>query len=137
MPNWVRNRVIALDTNALHEHLLDENGNVDFNKLIPMPKDLEITSGSYSYEIPSRFFKEEFNKRVEAQQPADNLLQALYNDTITQEEFTEKAKSNDIIVKTIMKIKDWHTRKSKSCQYPMSKETLNEALDTFIKGISM
>ena len=41
MPNWVKQRFIALDMQAVREAILDENGRMDFNRVIPMPAELD------------------------------------------------------------------------------------------------
>lgn len=54
MPNWVCNHLIIHGENAvevmnslLSENSESENGyDIDFNKIIPMPEDLKIESGS-------------------------------------------------------------------------------------------
>ena len=56
MPNHIINVVTCDDMNELEKLLLDEKGEVDFNIVIPRPKDLDITSGSHSYDTPSKYF---------------------------------------------------------------------------------
>lgn len=53
MPNWVTNR-IKLDgppdqARKFWDAVLDENSNVDFEKIIPMPKELMLVQGSCMY----------------------------------------------------------------------------------------
>ena len=58
MPNWVCNHLIIHGENAvevmnslLYENSESENGyDVDFNKIIPMPEDLKIESGSVTHD---------------------------------------------------------------------------------------
>ena len=81
MPNWVRNRVIAKDYAELKKHLVDENGYVDFSLAIPKSKDLDITCGSYSYEIKSKYFHNEAaQKKLDKQQSeVGSYLDKIYN----------------------------------------------------------
>lgn len=47
MPNWVKNVVkTSEETMSKIKEKYFTNGNLDFNKIIPMPKSLELTSGS-------------------------------------------------------------------------------------------
>lgn len=51
MPNWVKTRVVGTDLQKIKEAIVNEAGEVDFNKLIPMPADLEhVTAGSHSFK---------------------------------------------------------------------------------------
>lgn len=47
MPNWVKNKVRFDDKRVIRECYTEENGeeNFDFNKIIPMPKSMHLTSG--------------------------------------------------------------------------------------------
>lgn len=131
MPNWVKNRIIAKDYAELKKHLVNEKGEVDFNVAIPMPQDLHITSGSYSYDQQHTSWFSEFTaERIKKQAPADVLMAQHYNKTITQEEFVTKCLLDKELVTTIRKIKGYKLRGENK----MSKENLNEALDTFLKG---
>ena len=42
MPNYVKNVVTCANMDELKKLLLNENGEVDFNIVIPKPKDLDI-----------------------------------------------------------------------------------------------
>lgn len=48
MPNWVKNKVYIENKNVIKECLVKEEDNeyFDFDKVIPMPKSLDLTSGS-------------------------------------------------------------------------------------------
>lgn len=54
MPNWVLNKVAVNGddkrVSAFLAAVLDDAGNFDFNKIIPMPESLEIVSGSFTQE---------------------------------------------------------------------------------------
>lgn len=47
MPNWVKNKVRFEDKRVIEECYTEENGeeNFDFDKIIPMPKSMHLTSG--------------------------------------------------------------------------------------------
>lgn len=136
MPNYVKNVVTCANMDELKKLLLNENGEVDFNIVIPKPKDLDITSGSNSYDMPSKyFFTEEAKRKLEKQRRIiGNVFEMLYDDTMTQDEFVQKILNDKKLVKTIKAFKGWHTRKSKNIQYVMKKKELTEALENYIKG---
>lgn len=91
MPNWVTNTIKPVkseDWNKLKELLLNENGDVDFHVITPISKDLDITSGSFSYVMSNKPYKEGlFKKQTDV---IDKILEPYYNNTITQKEFTKK-----------------------------------------------
>ncbi len=81
MPNWVTN-VVRIHNRAEEfkkNFFTEEEGEMvfDFNKVIPMPKDLMITSGSDSYHY------------IDNEQVKD-LIMRTYNGAYTQEEFVDK-----------------------------------------------
>ena len=53
MPNYVINKVTCDNMDELKKLLLNKDENVDFNIIIPKPKDLYIASGLHSYYIQS------------------------------------------------------------------------------------
>ena len=57
MPNWVENKL------AIHKKhkdiLLNENGELDFGKLLPMPESLNITSGGHQREAVALYLYKE------------------------------------------------------------------------------
>ena len=68
MPNWVKNKVKFNDKRVIKECYTEENGeeNFDFDKVIPMPKSMHLTSGGretisiiYAISKMSGFKKEE------------------------------------------------------------------------------
>lgn len=89
MPNWVTNNlnIAEKDLETFKKLALDENGMVDFNILIPRPKDLDITAGGYEW------YKDKygFNKEKELQQNTilKPILDELYNEELTQDEFVK------------------------------------------------
>jgi len=57
MPNWTRNKLVCKKEVA-DKILKEEDGKLvfDFNKVIPMPESLSITSGSIEYEAVASYF---------------------------------------------------------------------------------
>ena len=136
MPNYVINKVTCANMDELKKLLLNENGEVDFNIVLPKPKDLDITSGSNSYDMPSRYFStvESELKLVKQRRIIGNVFEMLYDDTMTQSEFVQKVLEDKKLIKTIKAFKGWHSRKSKNIQYAMKKKELTETLENYIKG---
>lgn len=93
MPNWVTNNIIVnnkKDFEKVKKLLLNENNQIDFNKLIPMPKDLEITCGGYTWETRDKFGfgGEILAKKIEFQNLVfEDYLNQFYTDTISQDDF--------------------------------------------------
>lgn len=136
MPNYVINRVTCDDMDELRKLLLNKDENVDFNIVIPRPEELDITSGSHSYDIPSSYFHTEEAERKLAKQRRiiGNVLEILYNNTMTQEEFVKKVMADEKLIKKIKAFKGWYSRKSKNIKYAMKKNELTETLENYIKG---
>ena len=136
MPNYVINRVTCDDMDELKKLLLNKDENVDFNIVIPRPEELDITSGSHSYDVQSRYFHTEEAERKLAKQRRiiGNVLEILYNNTMTQEEFVKKVMADEKLIKKIKAFKGWYSRKSKNIKYAMKKKELTEALENYIKG---
>lgn len=57
MPNWVRNKLAinSQDSNDIIAALVDDEGQLDFEKIVPMPETLKITSGSITDECISLY----------------------------------------------------------------------------------
>ena len=51
MTNYVINKVTCDNMDELKKLLLNKYENVDFNIIIPRPEELDIASGSHSYDI--------------------------------------------------------------------------------------
>lgn len=136
MPNHVINKVTCSDMDKLKELLVNKDGDVDFNIVIPKPTDLDITSGSNSYDMPSKyFFTEEAKRKLEKQRRIiGNVLEMFYDDTMTQAEFVQKVLEDKKLIKTIKTFKGWHSRRSKNIKYAMKKKELAETLKNYIKG---
>ena len=107
MPNYVINKVTCDDMDELKKLLLNKDENVDFNIVIPRPEELDITSGSHSYDIPSRYFHTEEAERKLAKQRRiiGNVLEILYDNTITQEKFVKKVMADEKLIKKIKAFK--------------------------------
>ena len=136
MTNHVINKVTCDNMDELKKLLLNKNENVDFNIIIPKPKDLDITSGSHSCDIQSRYFHTEEAERKLAKQRRiiGNVLEILYDNTMTQEEFVKKVMADEKLIKKIKAFKGWYSRKSKNIKYAMKKKELTETLENYIKG---
>lgn len=136
MPNHVIHKVTCSDMDKLKKLLINEKGEVDFNIVLPRPTDLDITSGSHSYDTPSKyFFTEEAKRKLEKQRRIiGNVLELFYDEKITQAEFVQKVLEDKKLVKTIKTFKGWRSRRSKNVQYVMKKKELTEALENYIKG---
>lgn len=52
MPNWVRNKLTidSQDFEKIIKSVIDKNNEFDFEKIIPMPKSIKITSGSITHD---------------------------------------------------------------------------------------
>lgn len=136
MPNYVKNVVTCANMDELKKLLLNENGEVDFNIVIPKPKDLDITSGSNSYDMPSPYFctPESERKLAKQRRIIGNVFEMLYDDTMTQDEFVQKILNDKKLVKTIKAFKGWSNRKGKNNRWVMKKTELIESLENYIKG---
>lgn len=70
MPNWVRNSIVVSGKRNDLDRFLDavrsDESDFDFNKIIPMPKTLEITYGSSHDEDIYWFLSDKGNLSVEA-----------------------------------------------------------------------
>lgn len=102
MPNWVKSRVIAKDFNVLKKYLLNDKGEVDFNILMPMPKDLEIGSGSNSF-VPPRGNVWSFGRKLKDYDLILGELEKKYDKKLSQDEFIERVNEDDSLVNVISK----------------------------------
>ena len=100
MPNWVKNRVIAKDFNILKKCLLNDKGEVDFNILMPMPKDLQIGSGSNSF-VPPRGNSWSFGRNLKDYGLILSELEKKYLSTMKQDEFVEKVEDDCSLMHTL------------------------------------
>lgn len=100
MPNWVTNTVKVQNFDVLKEKLIDvDEYTVDFNKLLPMPEDLNITAGSYEWQEDKYNFGLNKNK-IEAQQEIiEPILNEIYNKNyMTQARFIEEVENQMAIL---------------------------------------
>lgn len=84
MPNWVTNRLIVSgndkDIKQLFNNIKGDEAEqlIDFNKIIPMPESLDITSGSVTDEsifwALSKMNDEEIQRHIENLSRAPNIL---------------------------------------------------------------
>lgn len=67
MPNWVKNKITIIDDDYLKiiKSVINKDEELDFNKLIPMPKSLEISSGTTS-DTCARLYVNSFMEDCEA-----------------------------------------------------------------------
>lgn len=122
MPNYVTNVVYAKDVKELKKFTRMENGErvFDFNKIIPMPKDLNITSGSMSYiDNDFGFDKEKHTRQTKV---IDPLLNKFYTPKITQNKFLSAVK------------KEWDKIKDNFKSVYNFQSSKFEEYDTIIKG---
>lgn len=85
MPNHITNIITtknSQDFEKLKELLRNDEILVDFNKIIPISKDLDITAGCYTYN------EDDYNQKT----ILTPFLNKYYNDTITQSEFLKTCK---------------------------------------------
>ena len=120
MPNWCQNEVQGF-TKEMYKKYADKNGNFDFNKLCPMPKELERTiSGGvidecvayyilktqgrdaflktlwYDWEI-SRHFSVHIDKKMNTEQMEHALLKVIGNNPVMYPEEIEQFKSGVLL----------------------------------------
>lgn len=89
MPNWITNIVTPTnkdDWGKLKELLVNDEGEVDFNKVFPINSDLQIVAGSYEYINPNGRISNILDKQEERITP---ILSVIYNDTISQEDYVQ------------------------------------------------
>ena len=87
MPNYVKNVIkVTKNQEEFKKAVLDENGQFDFNRIIPMPKDLTITSGSGSYE-PN--IQEKSWKASSEQVKYQKEMEMYFQENLTQAEFVD------------------------------------------------
>lgn len=125
MPNWVRNTVTSDNWELLKEKFTtkDENGKltVDFNLVIPIPKDLNITCGSYEWKTHSFVNEELIAKQNTRLKP---MLDIAYDENLTQEEFVKKV-LKAITIKSIQELYDIRLS---------TDEQIKEAVENILKG---
>lgn len=104
---------------------------IDFNKLIPVSEDLNITSGSGSWMTSHYGFNEEqYNTQEKVVKP---IFDKIFNDKLTQEEFTTLATEKIMLLENSKEILEklglgWKTEDTG--EYNVE----SRHLDTFIRG---
>lgn len=88
MPNWIINKITSSNMNELKKLLLNEKGEVDFEKIERMPNDLNITAGGRDYG-ESLFFPDSPDKKL-IRDTIDAVLKNLYDKTISRDSFVDK-----------------------------------------------
>lgn len=108
MASVVYNKVIGLSDKVLKKYLINKDGNVDFNILIPMPEELNITCGSGS--IPTTKgakYVSEITKEAEKEhEPIYNMLKKALEELgdTTQQEFVSYCLQDSNIFNSIVDI---------------------------------
>lgn len=106
MPNWVTVRVKAENPQMLKEKftrpLIEGEDNttecgeevsrmIDFNVLVPRPKDLDIDSGCCEYLNENHYYKFQKDLLYKQRTRINPVLAPLYDEEVTQEEFVKRA----------------------------------------------
>ena len=67
MPNWVKNKITIIDGDCkkIINEITNDEGSLDFNKLIPMPETLKISSGTIT-DTCARLYVNSFMEDCEA-----------------------------------------------------------------------
>ena len=95
MPNYITNVIYVKNNKEVLKHLVKKNEegvvDIDFNIVKPMPKDLMINSGSDSFIVESKY-SFEIDKADLQKKTILPVLDKIYDNTITQDEFLSKVK---------------------------------------------
>ena len=108
MANVVYNKVIGLNDKVLKKYLINKDGNVDFNILIRMPEELNITRGSGS--IPTskgaKYVSEITKAEEKEHEPIYNMLKKALEELgdTTQQEFVSYCLQDSNIFNSIVDI---------------------------------
>lgn len=105
MPNWVMNKITCTNMSKLTDLLINEEGNVDFNKLIPRPKDLDIDAGYGDYSNIK--YRGLHSEKDVCELVIIEGFKECYNKKITQEKFVGKIMEDELVVKAIRKLKNF------------------------------
>ena len=126
MANVVYNKVIGLSDKLIKKYLVNENGKVDFNILIPMPKELDIICGSGS--IPTskgaKYASDSTKAQEKENEPIYNTLKKALEESgaATQQEFVNYCLQDNNIFNSIADINGF----SKPCK--------DEHITTYLQG---
>ena len=108
MANVVYNKVIGLSDKLIKKYLVNENGKVDFNILIPMPEELDIICGSGS--IPTskgvKYASDSTKAEEKENEPIYNTLKKALEESgaATQQEFVNYCLQDNNIFNSIVDI---------------------------------
>ena len=126
MANVVHNKVIGLSDKVLKKYLINKDGNVDFNILIPMPEELNIACGSGS--IPTSKgakYASEITKAEEKEnEPIYNMLKKVLEElgATNQQDFVNYCLQDNNIFNSIVDINGF------------SKPYKDEHVTTYLQG---
>ena len=77
MPNWVRNVIDvsggARDMDAFVNGMKSEHSDFDFNKIIPMPESLNVTSGGISDNAIMYYLSDRLQKSIDDVERNDDI----------------------------------------------------------------
>lgn len=108
MANVVYNKVIGLSDKVLEKYLINTDGEVDFNILIPMPEELNITCGSGSIPTSKGAFGYTFSTKAKEREhePIYNMLKKALEESgaTTQQEFVNYCLQDSNIFNSIVDI---------------------------------
>lgn len=79
MPNYTENRIIM---EGIEDLPLYKKGQFDFNKLIPMPKSLNVTAGSTNNEDIYIYLSEMFTKDIVNDPLARRLITSMFDENV-------------------------------------------------------
>lgn len=121
MPNHVRNLITSPNMKKLKELFLNEKDEADFNNIIPMPEDLQITAGGVDYD-EAAFASDAF-------QTTDDVLKKVikccfeecYDKKLTRLEFINKVRQDNQAILSICQLKGFN-------------KTDRKSIDAFISG---
>ena len=96
MPNWVHNtiKVKALDFKDFIKDTINEEGNFDFEKIIPLSEDLHILANDMYKKITQPYHVNFYADDIKFQEEyVDSFLKQFYNDRISQKNFVRLVNS--------------------------------------------
>ncbi|WP_300924923.1 hypothetical protein [uncultured Clostridium sp.] len=131
MPNWVRNVVtVSKDTMNKIKEKYFENGILDFNKIIPIPKTLELTEGSITdVAIYYALLQKNENKQYEIIKALSKKEDYIYNNYWNKiKHYKSNGDFKDIYQKAKKFIPDEEARK-------LNITSLEQLGDTYINNI--
>lgn len=91
MPNWVQNTIRVTENIEKFKEVFIPNGEIDFNRIIPMPEDLDIQSGGSSYKPNKAGYNATDFGIVDLLEP---LWNRTYTDNVSQADFKQAILDN-------------------------------------------